>query len=426
MITEEVLCLAIEKSSPEVNYELLSYAKNIDASKIFLKAAEYGRLCLLLYIKRTTNVNIRVKDINLNSPLHLSAANGYIDTTIALLHWYTEKLQTKKEKMMQVNEKNNLNMSPLHLASFGKSEFVCKYIIYMGGDRDLQDSQGMRAYDLAKNNFSYKSIIDILKPRYCPRLFQPTERYREKSLKLYILNLSFLIIRIFYMTYEFASKIYYMYLGVSLTLSLSTLFLTIVITTKDPGFAVAERTHTEDLYRKYSSDVCVKCNTVQHKRNSSIKHCWDCGKCINRYDHHCPWVNNCIGKNNSNWFLAYLLIAISELTCHSAILILVYFKVLDSNQSINFPKSGEHTSDHIEYLSLAALLLCIWVFILRVLISQINSLITGKTSFEMKLTESMHFSSASLSILEEKKDSGAPSISTKSSCSCTSRVELYQ
>jgi hypothetical protein len=52
--------------------------------------------------------------------------------------------------------------------------------------------------------------------------------------------------------------------------------------------------------------------------------------------------------------------------------------------------------------------------------------VTGKTSFEMKLTESMHFSSASLSILEEKKDSGGPSISTKSACSCTSRVELYQ
>ena len=37
------------------------------------------------------------------------------------------------------------------------------------------------------------------------------------------------------------------------------------------------------------------------------KHCEDCGKCVRKYDHHCPWLEACIGERNHKFFWMFLL-----------------------------------------------------------------------------------------------------------------------
>lgn len=59
-------------------------------------------------------------------------------------------------------------------------------------------------------------------------------------------------------------------------------------------------------------DFCSFCDA---KRLIGSHHCWKCGRCTEEFDHHCEYLNNCIGnKNYENFCACSPLIAYSTLT----------------------------------------------------------------------------------------------------------------
>ncbi|KAH3789105.1 hypothetical protein DPMN_167274 [Dreissena polymorpha] len=50
--------------------------------------------------------------------------------------------------------------------------------------------------------------------------------------------------------------------------------------------------------------VCKKCISPKPPRTH---HCTICGKCILKMDHHCPWLNNCVGHRNHRYFFLFCL-----------------------------------------------------------------------------------------------------------------------
>ena len=99
----------------------------------------------------------------------------------------------------------------------------------------------------------------------------------------------------------------------------------------NPG--IIRSTNITSLKKKYpydflfnnDEDFCKKCNFEKINRS---KHCIICDKCIEKFDHHCIWVNNCIGAKNLKYFY-YFIFSHWILVTYAAILAcaMFYFEI---------------------------------------------------------------------------------------------------
>ncbi|XP_062068588.1 palmitoyltransferase ZDHHC11-like [Lepus europaeus] len=140
-----------------------------------------------------------------------------------------------------------------------------------------------------------------------------------------------------------------------------------------PVFDRSKHDHViEDLY----------CHLCQIKVNKHTKHCRTCNKCVAGFDHHCDWLNNCVGSRNYWYFFCSVLSALAALLFLMVIMLYIFTKQIMDPRSLRTDRHYKEVEDGTWLLFLPVspvrvktpVMLCIGVAVLLLSLSIISAL----------------------------------------------------
>ena len=297
-----------------------------------------------------SKLNFNIKENNI---FHYSAK---YNQSYSILFWY-DKLQPFFPYLKIIDLSNQFDITPLHYACYhgaincvellldlkadinaidkeGKSVLIyavnsgdisiIKKLLIRGADKTIKDLEGKTAYQYAIENDkynlapylkNYNYIYNIKKFIHCNhKAIDIKQLIGEKNdfeliiyLFLYFIFACIFLIRILGATEYRTLESYKTYLKFGFfCFGLSGIFLffsfILIIYFK---CIISFRQHLNknkinilETYDK-TNNLCIKCGRV--KKQNTI-HCVVCNLCIDKWDHHCYWLNACITKNNIRIF----------------------------------------------------------------------------------------------------------------------------
>uniref|UniRef100_A0A0K0CU28 Palmitoyltransferase n=1 Tax=Angiostrongylus cantonensis TaxID=6313 RepID=A0A0K0CU28_ANGCA len=95
---------------------------------------------------------------------------------------------------------------------------------------------------------------------------------------------------------------------------------------------------------------CYMCMSLKPDR---AHHCSSCGRCVVKFDHHCPWINQCVNYTNYKQFLLYIFY--STLT-------VVWFLITSLECFVRFILNANWLEDSIPFSLLLTVMVAYGVF----------------------------------------------------------------
>ncbi|KAL4454038.1 hypothetical protein ABPG73_009837 [Tetrahymena malaccensis] len=413
----DVVMLYLEqlvKSNKESNELITQFlvSKNEDDYSPFHLSVYKGNLQMIEKMMQY-NIDITIRARKSLSVLHLAAQGNHPH----ILHYFLQK-------GIDIDLKNQNGGTALHYAAFSKSAESVMYLISKGSDINLQDNQGATPLFLAaiqpentyiankllkkgadpriknkdgknaiqiaqeKNN---KDMVKLLKKKNglveLMNIKSAQKPVKCKLLPLMLYFVLFLVVTITTFLFNipyFTNGFWILLLTFLLFISFISFLLSWLI---EPGYIRTTDKKKDLEYQlkclQQSNDdheICYECILLRPPRS---KHCEYCQRCVTVYDHHCPWINNCVGANNYLWFQIFIF---STFFYGIFIVVTSSMYMMESNYgNYGLQFNNQNTQLILHKLS-SIICIIIGIFtclMLSVLIKvQISNMATGRTTHE--------------------------------------------
>lgn len=163
--------------------------------------------------------------------------------------------------------------------------------------------------------------------------FKPAINPRENSYYFFTVYITIFIIRYILVIILLLPRFAIELSIISLVIFITSLVLFLILSQKDPGFLEKDKSKPlKILYSLYHTDyICPFCEV---KRCPRTRHCQYCDHCVKGFDHHCPWIHNCVGEKNYALFYFFISLCCIDFLYTSLLGILDYFDLLQNNYKI--------------------------------------------------------------------------------------------